>query len=394
MLEFYSASTRMVNTRRGVAECLEIALGEENTDCDLVILHAAIGHNFQDLVDETKRLAPSARIVAASCCGVVGREGVSESMKDIALMAVRGKEFTIASTNDINGHNSYEKCIEMASQLKASAPNINMLYFLGSGIDIANDQCIRAFEEVLGEHITIFGATSSDNMKGFISFQAVDQEVYEHGAYVVGFSDPTLSVDTQATHGFVAIGEPLVVTKSNGHIIEELNGRPAWSEYLRHLGLPENANCGDSIPIGALGEKLSPELAKEYGNNHILRVVTKHDGDNMYYATNCPVGTELWLTTRDEELIFREMDRIVNEMNQRANGKKPVAVFHADCLARGRFLFDRIIKEELVNRMQYPFYTNGECPPWLGMYGFGEFARLGGKNTYHNYTTALYVIYR
>lgn len=384
----------MVNTRRGVAECLEIALGEENTDCDLVILHASIGHNFQDLVDETKRLAPSARIVAASCCGVVGREGVSESMKDIALMAVRGNDFAIASTDSINGHNSYEKCKEMALQLKASSPNVNMLYFLGSGIDIANDQCIRAFEEVLGEHITIFGATSSDNMKGFISFQAVDQEVYEHGAYVVGFSDPTLSVDTQATHGFVAIGEPLVVTKSNGHIIEELNGRPAWSEYLRHLGLPENANCGDSIPIGALGEKLSPELAKEYGNNHILRVVTKHEGDDMYYATNCPVGTELWLTTRDEELIFREMDRIVNVMNQRANGKKPVAVFHADCLARGRFLFDRIIKEELVNRMQYPFYTNGECPPWLGMYGFGEFARLGGKNNYHNYTTALYVIYR
>lgn len=394
MLEFYSASTRMVNTRRGVAECLEIALGEENTDCDLVILHASIGHNFQDLVDETKRLAPSARIVAASCCGVVGREGVSESMKDIALMAVRGNDFAIASTDSINGHNSYEKCKEMALQLKASSPNVNMLYFLGSGIDIANDQCIRAFEEVLGEHITIFGATSSDNMKGFISFQAVDQEVYEHGAYVVGFSDPTLSVDTQATHGFVAIGEPLVVTKSNGHIIEELNGRPAWSEYLRHLGLPENANCGDSIPIGALGEKLSPELAKEYGNNHILRVVTKHEGDDMYYATNCPIGTELWLTTRDEELIFREMDRIVNVMNQRANGKKPVAVFHADCLARGRFLFDRIIKEELVNRMQYPFYTNGECPPWLGMYGFGEFARLGGKNNYHNYTTALYVIYR
>jgi hypothetical protein len=57
-------------------------------------------------------------------------------------------------------------------------------------------------------------------------------------------------------------------------------------------------------------------------------------------------------------------------------------------------MVDRILKEELVSKMQLPFYTNGECPPWLGMYGFGEFARLGGKNTYHNYTTALYVIYR
>jgi hypothetical protein len=100
------------------------------------------------------------------------------------------------------------------------------------------------------------------------------------------------------------------------------------------------------------------------------------------------------LTKRDEQLIFSEMDRMVKSMVGRSGGKKPVAVFHADCLARGRFLFNRIMKEELVNTMQFPFYTDGECPPWLGMYGFGEFARLGGKNMYHNYTSALYVIYR
>ena len=394
MLSFHSASARVINTKRGVTECMEIALGDSYADCDLIILHASIGHNFQELIQQAKEMAPKAKILAASCCGVVGREGVSESMKDIALMAVKGKEFAVAHVDDIFGHNSYEKTLEIAHSLKQQSPDINMIYFLASGIDIADDLCIKAFESVFGPEVTIFGATSSDNMKGFISFQAVDDKVFEHGAFAVGFSDPTLTIDTQATHGFVAVGEPLVVTKSNGHIIEEFNGKPAWQEYTKRLGLPETATCGDSIPVGALGEKLSPELAKEYGNNHILRVVTKHEGNNMYYATQCPIGTELWLTKRDEELIFSEMDRMVKVMNERANGKTPVAVFHADCLARGRFLFDRIIKEELVSKMQNPFYVDGNCPPWLGMYGFGEFARLGGKNEYHNYTTALYVIYR
>lgn len=394
MLSFHSASARVINTKRGVTECMEIALGDSYADCDLIILHASIGHNFQELIQQAKEMAPKAKIVAASCCGVVGREGVSESMKDIALMAVKGKEFAVAHVDEIFGHNSYEKTLEIAQSLKLQSPDINMIYFLASGIDIADDLCIKAFESVFGPEVTIFGATSSDNMKGFISFQAVDDKVFEHGAYAVGFSDPTLTIDTKATHGFVAVGEPLVVTKSNGHIIEEFNGQPAWQEYTKRLGLPETATCGDSIPVGALGEKLSPELAKEYGNNHILRAVTKHDGNNMYYATQCPIGTELWLTKRDEELIFSEMDRMVKVMNERANGKTPVAVFHADCLARGRFLFDRIIKEELVSKMQNPFYVDGNCPPWLGMYGFGEFARLGGKNEYHNYTTALCVIYR
>ncbi|MFM9006624.1 MAG: FIST signal transduction protein [Flavobacteriales bacterium] len=394
MLQFYSASGRIVNTRRAVMECMEIALGNDYKDTDLIILHASIGHNFQEMVQQAHEMAPNARIVATSCCGVVGREGVSESLKDMALMAVKGKEFAVANVDGLTGKNSYEKSLELAHSLKSQQPSINMVYFLGSGIDIANDLCIRAFEEVLGEHVTIFGATSSDNMKGVTSFQAVDQSVTEHGAYAVGFADSSLTIDTQATHGFVAVGEPLVVTKSEGHIIQEFNGKPAWEEYTRRLGLTSAATCGDTIPIGALGEKLSPELAKEYGNQHLLRAVTKHNGNDMYYATTVAEGTSLWLTTRDEDLIFTEMDRLVKEMNDRNTGKKPIAVFHADCLARGRFLFNRIIKDELVSKMQYPFYQDGSCPPWLGMYGFGEIARLGGKNTYHNYTTALYVIYR
>jgi hypothetical protein len=359
MLQFFSSSARVVNTKRAVMECMESALGDNYSDCDLIVLHASLGHNFNEMVMQAREMAPHARVVATSCCGVVGREGVSESMKDMALMAIKGKEFAVAQTDGIYGHNSYEKCLEMAKSLKQQQPRINMLYFLASGIDIANDRCIQAFEEILGSEVTIFGATSSDNMKGFISYQAIDDKVYEHGAYAVGFSDPTLTVDTQATHGFVAVGEPFVVTKSTGHVIHEFNGKPAWQEYLNRLGLKSDATCGDTIPIGALGEKLSPELAKEYGNDHILRVVTKHVGNDMYYATECKVGTELCLTKRDEDLIFSEMDRIVAEINKRNTGKKPVAVFHADCLARGRFLFDRIIKEELVNRMQFPFYVNG-----------------------------------
>lgn len=394
MLNFYSASTRIVNTRRGITECMESALGNDIADCDLVMIHASLGHDFKELIDGAQQLAPRAKVVAASCCGIVGKEGVSETMKDIAIMAIKGKELGLSWVNEIYGKNSYEKAKEMAEDLYRQQPGTRFIYFLASGIDIANDQCIAGIESVFGPDVTIFGATSADNMKGVVSYQAVEGHVYEHAAFMIGFADPDLEVSTQATHGFLAIGEPLVVTRSEGHNIYELNGKPAWTEFTQRLGLPATATCGDSIPIGALAEKLSPELAKEYGNDHILRVVTRHEGDTMLYATTCEPGTQLWLTVRDEPLIFNEMDRMVKEMDGRMNGRKPVAVFHSDCLARGRFLFNRVLKEELVSRMQYPFSSNGNCPPWLGMYGFGEFARLGGKNTYHNYTTALYTIYR
>jgi hypothetical protein len=317
-------------------------------------------------------------------------------MKDVAIMAVRGTEFAVAHVDDIHGRNAFEKSAELARQLKAQQPSINMIYLLASGIDIANDQAIAGIESVFGTEVTIFGATSSDNMRGVVSYQMVDDRVYEHAAWAVGFADPTLTVETQATHGFMAVGEPMTVTKADGTRIIELNGRPAWQEYTARLGLDaDKATCGDSIPVGALAEQLPAGQAVEYGNPHILRVVTKCDADgSMHYATEIKEGTKLWLTVRDEERIFNDMDRMMQQMNERVSGQKPVAVFHADCLARGRYLFHRVMKEELVSRMQFPLSADGVVPPWLGMYGFGEFARLGGANTYHNYTTAIYALYR
>ena len=215
---------------------MESALGTD-TDCGLVILNAAIGHDFADLMDRVRELAPRARIVGASCGGIIGREGVSESLKDVAIMAVRGRQFAVAHVDEINGLTAYAKGADLGRQLKTEQPSLNMVLFLTSGIDIANDQCIAGLESVLGPETTIFGATSSDNMRGAASYQMVDDQVTEHGAWAVGFADPSLHVDTQASHGFVATGQPMIVTRSEGTRLIELDGRPAWQTYTERLGL-------------------------------------------------------------------------------------------------------------------------------------------------------------
>ena len=395
MLEFHSGNTRAVNPQRAVLEALELAYGETDPQCDLVLINATVGHDVAALSEVVRNQCPGARVLAASCAGVVGRDGPGESMHDIALIGLRGEGFVVAHVDGLYGHTSYEKGVELARGLQQSDHPLRMIYLLASGIDIANDQLIAGIESVLGPDVVIFGATSSDQMQGVATFQAIDGQRFQHAAFAVGIWDPGLEVETQATHGFVAVGEPLLVTRSEGNRIIELDGRPAWTTYLERLQLPATATEGDTIPIGALAEKLPGNLSEEYGNRHILRVVTHHSPEGeIIYATNCPEGSQLWLTVRDEDLIFRDMDRMMEAMVSRKPGCKPVAVFHADCLARGRRLFNRVMKEELVHRMQEPFCSNGEVPPWFGMYGFGEYAHLGGRNAYHNYTTALAALYR
>lgn len=394
MMKFSSASARVINSRRAIAECVEIAGGGSRLDCNLLMIHSSVGHNFEELAAEAKLRAPNAVVVGASCCGTIGREGVSETMRDVAIMAIEGDHLAAVHVDGVFGVTSRAKARELALKMKAVLPGVRMAYFMTSGIDIANDACIAAIEDVLGPEVTLFGATSADNMRGLTSYQIFNDRVCEHSAWMVGFADPDLEVITAASHGFLAVGDPLRVTKADGHRIIELNGRPAWEVYTKALGLPADADCGHTIPIGALAELLDDEAAEEYGNPHILRVVTSREANGtMHYPAMVREGTDLWLTIRSEERIFSDLDRMTARITEQAGDRKPVAVMHADCLARGRHLFDRILKEELVSRMQSPFAKDGEVPPWLGMYGFGEFARLNQRNTYHNYSTAIYAFY-
>lgn len=395
MLSFRSGNTRSVNARRAVLEALELAYGVTDPDCDLVLVNAAVGHDLLRLSEAVRIQCPGARVLVTSCAGTVGRDGPGESMHDIALMGISGEGYSVSHVDGLVGSTSFAKGAELARGLLNTPHPVRMLYLLASGIDIANNAVIEGIESVLGSEVVIFGATSSDQMKGVATFQVIDDHLFQHAAFAVGIWDPTLVVETQATHGFVAVGEPMTVTRVAGNRLVQIDEQPAWSSYLQRLGLPATATEGDTIPIGALAERLPDHLAEEYGNSHILRVVTHHSEDGeIYYATECEPGRQLWLTVRDEELIFRDLDRMLNSMVSRRPGQFPIAVFQADCLARGRRLFNMVMKDELVHRMQQPFSPAGIVPPWLGMYGFGEYARLGGKNAYHNYTTALACLYR
>ncbi len=397
MLQFASGSSGTPDTAKAARAALDDALKSIDVKAiQLVMFHATMGHD-QGLALRTLRAAlPGVHVVGCSCAGVIGRDGANESMRALALMVIAGepRDLTLVHRDGFTGENSRALSAEMARELMGRTGKPQAVLMILPGIDVAMDDAIAGVESVIGADVTIFGGTASDNMKGIATYQCVDDHVYQHGGFIAGFNDPTLHLETQATHGFVAAGVELEVTRSTGNRVHELDGKPAWQAYTHALGLPETATPGDTIPPGAVGVQLSDELAAEYGDSHLLRVITHREPDGTFLMpVTCPVGTKLSLMRRDEERIFANLAITMKQLIGRTGGGRPVAVFHTDCGARGRLMLDRVSKEEIVADMQRPLFGD-ECGPWLGMYGFGEITILGGRNVFHNYTTSLYVFTR
>ncbi|MCX6253927.1 MAG: FIST C-terminal domain-containing protein, partial [Bacteroidia bacterium] len=385
MLQFFSASTSIVNSKRAITECLENALEDQGSlDCDLIIIYSAIGHNFKEIISEAHKLSPNARIVGCTGAGIIGREGPNESLKALAIMAVKGPkgEFAIAGIKSTVDMDSFEIGARLAQDLKNGNSGINMIHFLPSGFGLwPADKAIAGIESIFGPEIPVFGGVSFDNMKSISSFQFLDDQVFEKGAVAIGFADSTLKILIRASHGFhVMEGLTLEVTKCEGNRIFEFNHQPAWKVLTNTLGLPETANPMDVLILTAFARILPEEFTEEYNSKHILSgIVGNNDDNSIMVPVACHEGLKIWLTKRDEKKMFDGVDHLGKSILDSLNGAKPVAVFHADCVLRGKLSLNKILKDEIINHMQAPI-CGGKTIPWLGLYSAGEFVRIGRKN--------------
>lgn len=393
MLQFFSASTSIVNSRRAITECLEIALeGEANLDCDLIIIYSAIGHSFKELLSEANKLSPNAQIVGCSCAGIIGTEGPNESLRALAIMIVKGpkNEFAVAGVHSIVNVDLYETFSQLALELKTKNPGINMI-FCHPGFGLLHRKLIDGIESVFGPDIPIVGGISVDNMKFISNFQFLGGQVFEQGAVMIGFADQTLELVSMGNHGFDVIGKPYEVTHSEDSHILEMDGRPPWKSWTEKLGMPETSSAGDVLSFAPLAEELPAELHEEYGSSYLIVGGWPVSDGSIYSNRTTLEGTKLWQTRRNESKILEGVDRMMVQILERCGGRKPVAVFHADCAARGKLLFNRIIKNEIVSRIQYPLCKDNNIP-WLGMYAGAELTPLGGRNELQAYTSSLYVL--
>ncbi len=165
-----------------------------------------MGHNFAQMAAAAREACPEAEIVGCSASGIIGREGVNEAMRAMAMMAVTGDEIAVAVVDGLTGANSAELGEEAARQLRQGKDGINIIYILTAGLDLAGDRVIEGIERVFGPEVPIFGATSADHGKARGTFQFHGDKVFEQSIVLVGFADPSLEVIMGVHHGSVPLG--------------------------------------------------------------------------------------------------------------------------------------------------------------------------------------------
>lgn len=357
------------------------------SDPSLIMVFASSKHDQKEVVEGVREISKKTPLIGCSSAGEITNEGVYDG--SVAVMAIESDEMKI-----VTGEGGMLEAGARESGKKL-ADNIKSKYFFSSKYvmfltDVLNGNgadVVRGMKDVLGKDYFIVGGAAGDDFMFKKTYQYLNEKVYESSVVGVGISgDVSLGVGVR--HGWNPIGIPLKVTKSEGAILQELDGKPAISIYEDYFGKKSDeikkeplARMAITYPLGMLME----------GNDELLirDPITVDDKGAITCAAEIPVGSEIRLMIGSKEDAINAAKDAALQAKEQLKGKEVKAVIIFNCIARKK-LFGR----EAYDEIKAIKSILGDNVPILGFYTYGEIAPLAGNvskcnSSFHNETSVI-----
>ena len=196
-----------------------------------------------------------------------------------------------------------------------------------------------------------------------------------------------LAVDTVIAQGCRPIGQPMMVTRCHGNLLQELDGRapvPILTELYASLGSHDRELMQHSLFVGL---EMRQEQVEYAPGELLVRNLLGADGQTGALA----VGAELRPMTvaqfvlRDARTAEEDLTQMLERQRRSATPAAGALLF--SCMGRGAGLFGRpdhdtgLFEEKLGPAPLGGFFCNGEIGP------------VGGTTFLHGYTSA-FAIFR
>jgi hypothetical protein len=359
---------------------------------DFVFMFASIGYDQRSLLGVVREATGGAPLTGCSAEGTINGDDADESNFSVVVTAISSEE--LQWTNGIvPGLEDQPRAVgkQVAQDL---LPNLSAdaigLFVFPDGLTDYLEPFFAGLEENLpsDRFLPLWGGGAGNNVSvDEPTYQYCDDEVISGGvAYAL------LSGKAQAgwaiSHGLVPIGSARTVTRSQGNVIYEIDGKPAievLKEYLPEGALAEDRDWMRYAVSLALTTK-APGYMKD--EEYVVRgvpAVRMADG-SITVQTEVPEGTRVWFSSRDKEKVAAGLDRMARQIKEQLGGENPELIFQFECFTRGKSLFREQEKVQLLKRLRQ---SVGPDVPWAGFYTIGEIGPVEEHNLRHLYTSVV-----
>jgi small ligand-binding sensory domain FIST len=235
-----------------------------------------------------------------------------------------------------------------------------------------------------GSRLPVVGAAASGSPNGEYTYAWHNGEVVEAGIAGMLLTG-AFHTEIGVAQGCQPIGHPLEITRAEGNVIYEVDGKPAFNSLqgaLESLTAEDIRQSGRVVFIGIAMDKENP--APQCGD-FLVRNLVGYDRESAAIAVSEHVseGQLVQFHLRNSISAKKEIKEIVLDLHERTRENPPAFGMYFNCLGRGKGLYGEANHDVQIIKQRFPDL------PVIGFFGNAEFAPIGGRNFAHSYTGAL-----
>jgi hypothetical protein len=349
-------------------------------DAKLLVAFCSPSDDLPALVEQIRARSGGVPFIGCTTAGEITTTGPQKA--SLVVAALGGDGFAIetavatGASKDLRAAGAHvARCLPTHDDRPYRA-----LLLLTDGLAGDKQEILRGAYGVLGAGVPLVGACAGDDLGMARTFQLFGDQVLTDSVVAAGIaSDAPIGIGVR--HGWQRVGKPMLVTRSEGRRVYELDDRPALDVYLEQCRAvePVASNLGAFIPF-AMARPLG--LRRHAGEEQVRGVIGADFADrSLACISEVPQGGLVWIMEGDAESVLRATDAACSDSLAALEGQPPLGMVAFDCIGRRGLLEDEGIRLE-IDRLA----AHAGGAPVAGFYTYGEIARTRGMRGFHNQT--------
>jgi hypothetical protein len=327
---------------------------------------------------EISKELPDVAIIGCSTAGEIHDSLIHDDGLSVAVVGFDQTRVRTAFARCPESSHSFEAGRRVAEALLAD--DLAGVFVLSDGLSVNGSDLVRGIRDSLpGSPVT--GGLAGDGDRFEKTWVLVDGEPTQGYVSAVGFYGDAARLTNGSEGGWDLFGPQRLITRSDGNVLYELDGRPALALYKEYLG-----DLAAGLPATGLLFPLG--LGTEDEERQVVRTILAVDEEQqaLVFAGDVPNGVTA-------QLMQATVDRLVTGADEAAIQARPESTAPAlaiaiSCVGRRLVLSERTEEETETTLHRMPPGSRQ-----IGFYSYGEIApRLDGVCDLHNQTMTLTVI--
>jgi small ligand-binding sensory domain FIST len=378
------------STRDAVAQAAGQALAQAQiarADVSMAFFTTEHAARSRELAEALSSATGAGKIIGCSAAGILTGAGEVEGSDGVGVLVfasdqLRGDTFLIQPLRERE-----EKAgVEIARRISGAAAENELVVLLPDTYNGQPQLLLGSFESHAG-FVPVIGAGASESGLARATYQLCGDTVATNSVCGARFAG-NFATHIDITQGCQPITEPMTITKAEGHLIQEIDHRPALEVFARLLKSPLAEDLRRALQVLFVGLPADTEENSVGPGKYVIRNIIGLDPNKgiLGVADQVFEGQAMIFALRDAQRAREDLNHMLERQAQRLAGKKPAFGFYFNCCARGASLYGMEGIDTAYIRQALGDF------PLIGMFGGYELAPLGKANHLFAYTGVLALI--